>query len=380
MVLSTSNSTSPINECGYDPLTRTLDYSWQSRSDSSAHRLSEFPVHSWLSPSSRRPPQGFHGGQSHSYHTDGGLQSPVTDFVYNALHAYYQDLKSSNLVTFHPLFPLAAKANVWQLGSFVDQPSINNTCTYDLDFVVHHYPPLEYNESPAGWNEANHDTESHCEQQVASHCLYRQPTQPVSDNQYHDSTSNSPRDKTRGYSKDHAVSHSIPNKTDHFHSIIKPSQPNHTHVPCGMHNNISTGNGHDEHIEASVSFRLTADHDQMIQDGDQDQDGCFDMSHLSLHSEHPPISSYSELSTQMLYYNSQNSTRHSKSRSLAPSMPVSVTTQESKPLKSPTTPPDWRQVSKLEGTATLMLCTLLPSSRMCTSRMMVSLHHRRSFP
>ena len=377
MALSMSNSTSPIGKCGYDPLSRTPYYSRQSRRDSSACSLSELPVHGSLSLSSRRPSQGFDGGQSHSYHTDDGLQSSVTDFVYNALHAY-QDLESypMNLVTFHPSFPPAAKTNyttTWQSeytvdaqGSFADQHSINNTCTYDLDFAVHHYPPLEYNESPVGWNEANYGTKSHCEQQVASHSLYRQPTQSVCDNQY--STSNSPHDETRRYSKDHAVRRSIPNKTDRFPSIIKPSQPqpNHAYVPSGIHINISTGNGHDEHVEASVSFGLTADHDRIIQDRDQDQDGCFGMSYLSLHSECPPISSYSELSAQILYYSSQNSTRHSKSRSSAPSTPVSVTTQESKPLKSPTTPPDWRQVSKSEGTTTLMLRTLMPLSRTST--------------
>ncbi|KAF8672775.1 hypothetical protein AX14_005518 [Amanita brunnescens Koide BX004] len=281
--------------------------------------------------------------------------SSVTDFVYNALHVY-QDVESypMNLVTFHLLFPPAAKANhttVWQSeytadaqGSVADQPSINNTCTCDLDFAVHHYPPLEPLEY--GWNEANYGTKSHGEQQVASHCLYRQPTQSVCDNQY--STSNSPHDETHGYSKDHA-----------------PSQSNHAYVPTGMHIDISTGNGHDEHVEASVSFRLTADHDRMIQDGDQDQDGCFGMSHLSLHSERPPISSYSELSAHMLYYDSQNSTRHSKSGSSSPSTSVSVTTQECKPLKSATTPPDW-QASRSEGTTTLMLQTLLPSSRTST--------------
>ncbi|KAF8737305.1 hypothetical protein AX14_013082 [Amanita brunnescens Koide BX004] len=346
MAPSTSYSTSPIDEHSYDSITPPYDP--RRRRDVSAHRLSELPVHGSPSPSSARPLQGFEhpcrrssdpivDGQSHSYHTDDG-HSPVTDFVFDhTLHAYHLESYPLKLSE----YPVDVQ------GSFSDQPSINNTRTYDLEerrmdssIAIPHYPPPEYTESPAGWNEAYYDTESYCEQ------LYSQVAQSICDSQY--STSNSLYE-AHGYSKDHAS-----------------SQPNHAHVSSGMHIDISTGNGHGQHVDTSISFKLTADHDRVIHD--KDQDGCVDMSQLTLHSERPPISSYSELSAQMSYYNSLNSTRQSKSSdSSAPSTPISATTQDSKPPKSATTPPDWKANRPgKEASTTLRLCTPPPSSKTST--------------
>ena len=135
-----------------------------------------------------------------------------------------------------------------------------------------------------------------------------------------------------------------------------------------MYINIFTGDIHGQHVEVPISFRLTADHDDMIQDQDQDKDGCVGMSQLTLHSEHPPISSYSELSAQMSYYNSLNSTRQSKTLGFSALFtPTLAMTQESKPLKSPTTPPDWKVSKSSKGeTTTLRLSTPLPSSKTST--------------
>ena len=83
----------------------------------------------------------------------------------------------------------------------------------DPNIAVPHYPPPEYSESPAGWNEAYYDTESYCEHQAASHCLMYPPSaQSICDNQY--STSNSLYE-AHGYSKDHTVSRSIVSSTSH---------------------------------------------------------------------------------------------------------------------------------------------------------------------
>ena len=102
MALSTSFSTSPIDECSYDSV--AIPYDPRRHRVPGARRLQEFPVHGSLSPSSARPPQGFEhsdrrlsdsivNGQSHCYHTDDG-HNPVTDFVYNQSLDAYQQLES----------------------------------------------------------------------------------------------------------------------------------------------------------------------------------------------------------------------------------------------------------------------------------------------
>ncbi|KAF8331211.1 hypothetical protein F5887DRAFT_998849 [Amanita rubescens] len=347
MALSTSYSTSPIDECSYDSV--AIPYDPRRHRVPGARRLQEFPVHGSLSPSSARPPQGLEhsdrrlsdsivNGQSHCYHPDDG-HSPVTDFVYNQSVNAYQQLES---------YPIKlSEYTVDVQGSFAEQPSINNTRTYDLEgqsmdpnFMVPQYPPPEYTEHVTGWSEPYYDTESYCEQQAASHYLMcPQLAQPIRDDRY--STSNSLYE-AHGYSKDHAL-----------------SQPNHAHVSSRMGIDISTGNGHGQHVGAPISFRVTLDHDRTIHD--RDQDGCVGMAHLTLHTERPPISSYSELSAQMSYYKTLNSTRQSKTPgSSAPPISTSTTTKDTKP-PNPTAAPD-RQASKSgKDDSTKLLRTPPPS-------------------
>ena len=258
----------------------------------------------------------------------------------------------------------------------------------DPNIAIPHYPPPQY--SDAGWNEV---TESYyCD--APSHCLIPQSAQSICDNQC--SMSNSLYEP-HGCTEDHTDAHVPPGMylniytgdihgqhvevpvsfrlTADYDDMIQDqdqdqdgSQPSHAHVPPGMYINIFTGDIHGQNVEVPISFRLTADYDDVIHDQDQDQDGCVGMSQLTLHSEHPPISSYSELSTQMSYYNSLNSTRQSKTLGFsALSTPILATTQESKPLKSPTTPPDWKVSKSSKGeTTTLRLSTPPPSPKTST--------------
>ena len=120
---------------------------------------------------------------------------------------------------------------------------------------------------------------------------------------------------------------------------------------------ISTSGGHGQHVGAPISFRITLDHDRMIQD--QDREGCVAMAQLTLHTEHPPMSSYSELSAQTSYYKTLNSIRQSTtSGSSAPSIsiPTSMTTKDTKPLNS-TPAPDQQANKSCKDDAAMLLCT-----------------------
>jgi hypothetical protein len=121
---------------------------------------------------------------------------------------------------------------------------------------------------------------------------------------------------------------------------------------------ISTSNGHGQQVGAPISFRVALDHDRMIQD--QDREGCVAMARLTLHTECPPMSSYSELSAQTSYYKTLNSIRQSTtSGSSAPSIstiPASMTTKDTKPLNS--TPAPEQQANKsCKDDSAMLLCT-----------------------
>ncbi|KAF8332906.1 hypothetical protein F5887DRAFT_995567 [Amanita rubescens] len=344
MALSTSYySTIPIDERSYDP--------WQP----SARRIQVLPVHCSLgSPSSGRPARPFQGfenshrslldpifnGQFLCYRSDDGWHSPPTILVCNQSVDAHQQLESclpnlSSEYTFH--------VQESQLSTTY------STSTYDLEKrsvdAVPQYRHSEHTEHVTGWNEPYCDTEGCCKQKAGSHYLmYTHSAQPVRDHQQ--SSSNSLYE-THECSGNHAL-----------------SQPNHPHVSSrwsGMGIDISTGGGHGQHVGAPISFSTIADQDRMVQN--QGQDRCVGMAQLpTLHSECPPISTYSELSAQMLYYVGLSSTQQSRtSGSSSPSITTLVTTEASNPLNPTPGPSDWQASKSGVGTSmTLFTLPLLP--------------------
>ncbi|KAF8622496.1 hypothetical protein AX15_006968 [Amanita polypyramis BW_CC] len=189
----------------------------------------------------------------------------------------------------------------------------------DATYRVPQYSPPGYFEGLPACSDSHYDTKPYCDHHAASHCLMHAfSNQAIYDDQH--SMPNSLHE-AHGYSKDHTS-----------------LQHNHPHVPAELHLNISTASDQVQHVGMSISLRLSADHDPMIVD--QGNDGSMGMPQRALHSERPPISSYSELSAHMSYYNGLSlESRQSKTPSLV-TVPM-----DSKPLNNtsliqrPNTPP-----------------------------------------
>lgn len=183
--------------------------------------------------------------------------------------------------------------------------------------------------------------------------MYTCSAQSVRNGQY--STSNSLYE-VHECSKDHAVSILIAFSFPFTKADRKLSQPNHPHFSLGI--DIPTGSGHHRHVQAPVSLSFTEDQDCVVQNHWQDQHRCVGMTWLPmLHSECPPISTYSELSAQTLYYNSLNLAQQPKT---SESSDPYITTEISN-LLNPAQKSSDRQASKSgEGASMTLLCTRLP--------------------
>lgn len=105
---------------------------------------------------------------------------------------------------------------------------------------------------------------------------------------------------------------------------------------------ISTGSGRGQQ---PIPLNFMADQDRMV--------GL-----PTVHSECPPISTYSELSAQMSYYSSLNSTQRTKTST--PSITSLVTTEASSPLNPASASSDWQASESSKGTS-MMLRTCTPS-------------------
>ncbi|KIL66535.1 hypothetical protein M378DRAFT_367010 [Amanita muscaria Koide BX008] len=265
-----------------------------------------------------RPSQGGRRSSEHIYNRQDHCltcddESNRGEWVYHHATHSYEPIEGGPIK--QPEYAAGAQA------SFTDA-SINNTRTYNgSSFALTQYPPPAYIESVAAWNTQYYDMpESYYDQQASIESPIDHSSDQISYDRGHQLTSSS-------------LHHAI-----HDHLIDdQPQRVNQPHVESsntGMHYNLppTASSSHpDVDVTAPSSMRLFGDPAPSVSMAVYDQTGCVDMSQSVVHSERPPLSSYSELSAHTNYYTTIIAASSESTMSSRPSVKMSEATAQSQP-------------------------------------------------
>ncbi|KIL56578.1 hypothetical protein M378DRAFT_28265 [Amanita muscaria Koide BX008] len=311
MISSTSCSyPSTVNDSGYN-LTQD-PYDCRASGDAPPTYHAHGFNRARPSQGARRSSEHIYNRQDHCLTCDDG--SNRGEWVYHHAAHSYEPIEGGPIK--QPEYAAGAQA------SFTDA-SINNTRTYNgSSFALTQYPPPAYIESVAAWKTQYYDMpESYYDQQASIESPIDHSSDQISYDRGHQLTSSS--------SHHHAI---------HDHLIDdQPQRVNQPHAESsntGMHYNLppTASSSHpDIDVTAPSSMRLFGDPAPSVSMAVYDQTFCVDMSQSVLHSERPPLSSYSELSAHTNYYTTIIAASSSSTMPSRPSVKMSGATGKSQP-------------------------------------------------